>query len=200
VDVPVIVGDEVFLLDDYLSTGQQPDEEALPDEESEAVAGGRDTAFVPNVEAFAQLEAMGFPRVRCEKALHATGNTDANLAMEWLFAHMDDPDIDTPVALAGPASSASSAADPEKIATLQSMGFSGPKARKALRETGGDVERAVEWLFSHPDDQGDDAAAGDEDGAQMSKEDQVPAGDGNLPARFQLQSIVCHKGTSIHAG
>jgi len=69
-----------------------------------------------------------------------------------------------------------------------------------LRETDGDVERAVEWLFSHPDDEGDDAAAGDTAGAEGSQEDQVPAGDGNLPARFQLQSIVCHKGTSIHAG
>jgi ubiquitin carboxyl-terminal hydrolase 5/13 len=26
------------------------------------------------------------------------------------------------------------------------------------------------------------------------------AGSSALPANFQLQSIVCHKGTSIHAG
>lgn len=38
----------------------------------------------------AQLEAMGFPTVRCEKALLATGNSDAEVAMGWLFEHMDD--------------------------------------------------------------------------------------------------------------
>ena len=44
-----------------------------------------------NAEAMAQLEAMGFPTIRCQKALLATGNSDANVAMEWLFQHMEDP-------------------------------------------------------------------------------------------------------------
>ena len=39
----------------------------------------------------AQLEAMGFPTIRCRKALLATGNQDPEAAMEWLFAHMEDP-------------------------------------------------------------------------------------------------------------
>lgn len=195
VDVPVIVPDESFLLDEYLSKGLQPSEETLPDELAAAAA-----AFVPDPAALAQLEGMGFPQIRCEKALHATGNSDANAAMEWLFAHMEDPDIDTPVDLGGGSSDAAAAstADPEKIEILGAMGFGAPQAKKALKETGGDVERAVEWLFSHPDDQGvfDDDAAGN-DAPAAAKE---PAGSATLPARFQLQSIVCHKGTSIHAG
>ena len=44
-----------------------------------------------NEAAMAQLEAMGFPTVRCQKALLATGNSDPEAAMEWLFAHMEDP-------------------------------------------------------------------------------------------------------------
>jgi ubiquitin carboxyl-terminal hydrolase 5/13 len=43
-----------------------------------------------NAEAMAQLEGMGFPTVRCQKALLATGNADPTAAMEWLFAHMED--------------------------------------------------------------------------------------------------------------
>lgn len=39
----------------------------------------------------AQLEGMGFPTVRCQKALLATGNSDAEAAMNWLFQHMEDP-------------------------------------------------------------------------------------------------------------
>lgn len=33
---------------------------------------------------------MGFPLIRCQKALLATGNSDPEAAMEWLFAHMED--------------------------------------------------------------------------------------------------------------
>ena len=44
-----------------------------------------------NQVALAQLEAMGFPQIRCQKALFATGNSDPEAAMEWLFAHMEDP-------------------------------------------------------------------------------------------------------------
>jgi ubiquitin carboxyl-terminal hydrolase 5/13 len=195
VDVPVLVGNDPFALDDYMSKGQQPDEEALPEEEA-ASAGA--PAFVPEPTAFAQLEAMGFPAVRCEKALHATGNSDANAAMEWLFAHMDDADIDAPLELGGGGASGGAAADPEKIELIGAMGFTEPQAKKALRETGGDVERAVDWLFNHPDDQGD---VGGEDAAPASSaETKGPVGSSELPARFQLRSIVCHKGTSIHAG
>lgn len=44
-----------------------------------------------NANAMAQLEGMGFPTIRCQKALLATGNSDPEAAMEWLFAHMEDP-------------------------------------------------------------------------------------------------------------
>ena len=75
-DIPVVVGDDPFLLDPYLSKGQQDDEELLPEETS---ASATFTVFQPNELALGQLEGMGFPRVRCIKALHATGNTDAKL-------------------------------------------------------------------------------------------------------------------------
>ncbi|PMB65381.1 Ubiquitin carboxyl-terminal hydrolase 14 [Beauveria bassiana] len=191
VDVPVIVPDEPFLLDNYLSKGQQPGEEILPDEpETQA------PSFVPDEAALAQLEAMGFPRNRCEKALHATGNSDANSAMEWLFGHMEDPDIDAPLVVEEQSSGGGSTADPEKIEMLGAMGFAAPQAKKALKETGGDMERAVEWLFSHPDDQGEY----DEGTSAELATSQDPPGTATLPALFQLQSIACHKGTSIHAG
>ncbi|KAI1177250.1 ubiquitin carboxyl-terminal hydrolase 14 [Nemania sp. FL0916] len=192
VDVPVIVKDGPVALDQYLSLGHQNCEELLPEEDEPATP-----AFSPNEGALDQLTAMGFTRNRCERALHATGNSDANMAMEWLFAHMDDEGIDDPLELAHGSAGQSSTADPEKIETLGAMGFNAPQARKALKETNGDVERAVEWLFSHPDDQGD---FGEEGNAAAQTRASLPAGTADLPANFQLQSIVCHKGTSIHAG
>jgi ubiquitin carboxyl-terminal hydrolase 5/13 len=192
VDVPVVVGDEPFLLDDYKSPGHQPSEDLL----SENDLADTKPFFTANQEAVQTLEQMGFPLNRCEKALHATGNSDANAAMEWLFAHIDDPDIDAPLDL-GSGSKAPEAIDPEKIEALGQMGFGPPQARKALKETGGDMERAVDWLFNHPDEQGDfeeDRA----DPVSVSPKD-LPGSD-SLPAKFQLQSIICHKGASIHAG
>jgi len=176
----------------YKAHGLQPNEELLPEDANTAAQ----PSFVPNSDAMQQLEGMGFPLNRAEKALHATGNSDANQAMEWLFAHMEDADIDSPLVV--PGSAAPNLASPEKIATLvDMMGFSVPQARQALKETGGDVERAVDWIFSHPDAQGD------------FEDESAPAtaatGTKELPgsashARFELNSIICHKGSSVHSG
>ncbi|EIN03471.1 ubiquitin carboxyl-terminal hydrolase 14 [Punctularia strigosozonata HHB-11173 SS5] len=191
-DIPVILppNDELSL-DAYLGCGLQPGEEALPE----------DTAAAPglpqfNEAAMAQLEAMGFPTIRCQKALLATGNSDPEAAMEWLFAHMEDPDIDAPIqtsaAPSGPEPSA------EQVSMLADMGFTASQARKALRETGGNPERAVEWLFSHPDDTGDDGPAP----ATASSAPAQPAVGGTsvLPARYRLKAFISHKGPSVHSG
>jgi ubiquitin carboxyl-terminal hydrolase 5/13 len=200
-DVPVEVGDEQFDMGLYQSAGIQEGEELLPDVPAEDDPSG----FSPNSTALNQLESMGFPRNRCLKALHATGNSDADAAMTWLFSHMEDPDIDDPLIIDG-GKPKTSAGDirPEDIEALGAMGISTPQARKALKETNGDVNRALDWVFSHPDDQGD--FGDDGNGADIStsapkEEDDKPfPGNGDLPAKFQLQSIVCHKGASIHAG
>lgn len=164
-DVPVIVDDEPFSFDAYKSNGLQEGEEALPED---ADSGGA-PKWVPNEGALSMLEAMGFPRVRCEKALHATGNADPEAASNWLFAHMEDADIDTPVdfnaGIASGGGAGAAAIDPEKIESLGAMGFAPPQARQALKETGGDMERAVDWLFSHPDAQGD---FGEADNSEVS--------------------------------
>ena len=194
IDVPVVVGDELFELDAYKSIGLQDGEELLP-EVDDAVT---QRSFVPNETALSQLEGMGFPRIRCEKALHATGNADADSATIWLFEHMDDPNIDAPLDISGDGAGASTSVSQESIDTLGEMGISPLQARKALKETGGDVTRALDWVFSHPDDPGDFGGDADPKKSEIIKKEMV--GSAHLPARFQLSSIVCHKGGSIHAG
>lgn len=202
IDVPVVVGEKAIDMDIYKSEGLQPDEELLPEDAETSFS----SQFVPNAGALGQLETMGFPRVRCEKALHATENSDAEAAMTWLFSHMDDPDIDTPLNLgnAGEQSGTAASINPESIETLGAMGIPAPQARKALKETDGDVNRALDWVFSHPDDPGDlgdaEPTEVDEPTTQAASDDKALAGSAELPARFRLQSIVCHKGASIHAG
>lgn len=102
-DIPVILpAGDVLELDKHLGTGLRPGEEKLP-EDQEGMTSLFSSYLLLNVvsaapslpefnpAAMAQLEGMGFPTIRCQKALLATGNSDAEAAMEWLFAHMEDP-------------------------------------------------------------------------------------------------------------
>lgn len=191
-DIPIIVPDEAFPLDDYLSSGIQLSEELLPEDSAEG-----QPAFVANELAMAQLEAMGFPKPRCEKALYKTGNADAETAMTWLFGHMEDPDIDDPLVI--PVSSGAQKVGPsqDSIDMVMGMGFTAAQATKALRETHGNVEAAIEWIFSHPEDSFEDEPMTKTTAAPKAQEE---PGNKELPANFKLSSIVCHKGGSIHAG
>jgi len=97
-DIPIILPahDELVFTAAQLGTGLQPNEEELPNDEGGSAGGVSGATAAPaqeeyNEAALSLLESMGFPSVRCKKALKATGNSDADAAMEWLFAHMDDP-------------------------------------------------------------------------------------------------------------
>lgn len=61
---------------------------------------------------------------------------------------------------------------------------------------GGDPERAIEWLFSHPDDTGEEEERVD-GGDQKSPA--IP-GSPAPPAHYRLKAFVSHKGTSVHSG
>lgn len=58
------------------------------------------------------------------------------------------------------------------------------------------MERAVEWLFNHPDDMGEVAAPSS---TPTSATSSVP-GSKDLPARYQLKAFISHKGPSVHSG
>merc|ERR1719369_1165143 len=91
-----------------------------------------------------------------------------------MMEHMDDPDLNTP--FVNPSSKAKAAAafvpDQDAMGNLMAMSFSEAQARKALKNTQNNVERAVDWIFSHPDDLGGDddepAAASDTDATQSA--------------------------------
>jgi len=196
-DIPVILPpeDELVFTGRHLGQGLQASETELPHES--AGVSSRITQF--NEAAMAQLEAMGFPTIRCQKALLATGNQDPEAAMEWLFGHMDDPDIDDPIQVSS-TTGPNSGPEPsqEQIAMLADMGFTSAQARKALRETSGNAERAVEWLFNHPDDSGEDAAPATT--ATPTSVVPIPSGLTNVPAKYQLMAFISHKGPSVHSG
>lgn len=86
-----------------------------------------------NETAYAQLQEMGFPANRAEKALRTTGNSSTDVAMQWLFEHMEDPDIDAPYV--PPEAGSAAPIDEEAVNNLAGMGFDPGLVKKALRQT-----------------------------------------------------------------
>jgi ubiquitin carboxyl-terminal hydrolase 5/13 len=121
---------------------------------------------MPDDTIVAQLVSMGFSENGSKRAALAVGNSGAEAATEWVFAHMEDPDFNDPLpapgqqqaaaagGAAGGAAAAAAAAGPsaESLEMLGSMGFSERQARGALAACQGSLERATDWLLSHLDD------------------------------------------------
>jgi ubiquitin carboxyl-terminal hydrolase 5/13 len=158
---------------------------------------------------------MGFSENGSRRAAGATRNAGAEPAMEWVFAHMEDPDFNDPyVPVAEAVQSAVPGSDPaasaEAVAMLGAMGFSDAHAAVALRRSDGDVERAADWLFSRADDL--DAAvaeaeadlAGGATGATAGgratgdASERSPCLDG--PATYELFGVVSHMGGNTACG
>jgi len=95
---------------------------------------------------------MGFSENGCLRALRATGNNSADLALNWIFEHMEDADFNDPLPLVDPSggnvggrhasTSGTDVVDPEAIDMLvNSIGCTPGQARRALAATGQDIER-----------------------------------------------------------
>ncbi|THU50525.1 hypothetical protein C4D60_Mb06t21140 [Musa balbisiana] len=61
------------------SAGDEPEEMVVPEVDSDLLG---------------QLESMGFPTARATRALHYSGNSSIEAAINWVAEHEDDPDID----------------------------------------------------------------------------------------------------------
>lgn len=118
-------------------------------------------------------------------------------------------DIDEPISAAqmaqasgNAAASASTSGGPsdEQISMVSDMGFTAAQARKALRQTGGSIEGAIEWLFSHPDDQGEEAGASEPAETSAGRQQATQRGSKTLPASYRLKAFISHKGSSVHTG
>ncbi|GAA5894063.1 hypothetical protein JCM8208_002337 [Rhodotorula glutinis] len=194
VDVPLIVPATGLDMSPYVGKGLQEDEKELPQDKADAPA---EVQF--DADAMTQLTGMGFPEIRAKRALLATGHNGAEVAMNWLFEHMEDADIDDPLPAAAPASSSAPEIPADQIAMVCDMGFTPAQARKALGETGGSIERAVEWLFSHPDDDGSAPSSSSAAAAGSSGAAALPSSE-DLPAKYRLKAFISHKGPSVHSG
>jgi len=204
--VRVVAPDELDLTA-FRSAGLQPDEVAMPDDQPDAGGGGGDArpAPMPDEAIVAQLVGMGFSDNGSKRAALAVSNSNAEAAMEWVFAHMEDPDFNEPLPPPGAeAAAATTGADPAAVESLCAMGFDERQAKGALAACSGNVERAADWIFSHMDDleQAVAAALGEtanaEGGGGAAAVSFPQAEDGS--GMYELLGFVSHMGSNTGCG
>lgn len=177
---------DVVDLERFRGLGLQPDEEAQPESNSD-----RTSTMEPVIDEsqVSQLVDMGFGENASRRAVAAAQGAGPEAAMEWLLGHMDDADVNEPLAV-----QQKSTQDPEKIASLTAMGFTPAAASKALQATGNDIERAADWLFSRMDDLG----SLEDDNGTPGAEQQSSTRDGR--GRYELIGFISHMGANTACG
>jgi ubiquitin carboxyl-terminal hydrolase 5/13 len=192
---------EVIDLSHLRGTGKQLHEQELPE------TGPAVPELNINEEIVSQLVEMGFPHNACVKGVHFTKNAGVEMAMNWVMEHMDDPDFDAPLQLrTGPVGGDEFMPDNDSLAMIEGMGFTRHQATLALKATDNNLERAVDWIFNHPDELNApvvalSAAASSPVTAAVStttgaETQQYADGSG----RYQLLAFISHMGTSTKAG
>jgi len=181
---------EELNLESLRSTGILPGEVLLPEEApGEAPAPA---AIYPDDEIVAQLLSMGFSENSCKRAAVGVQNSSYDAAANWLMEHLEDADINDPL----PSSSSNTAnqdqVDESSLEMLIAMGIDASHARQGLKNTGGDVERAVDWCFSHdPEPEG---------ASQLSLADNKASTFSDGPGVYELFGIISHIGRDTASG
>ncbi|CAB4055360.1 USP5_13 [Lepeophtheirus salmonis] len=186
-NVEVLMPDEIDLSCLKAKGGLQPGEVELEDSPS---SRENKNTIVPDDAIVSQLASMGFSFEGCKKAVIYTKNSGVEAAMNWVMEHMEDSDFNEPMKEEGDGSASNEfVPSEESIATVMSMGFSATQAKHVLKKTDGNVERAVEWIFSHPDEMNE---------ANNPAPSKKPLTDG--PSKYSLQACISHMGTSHLVG
>ncbi|NWY52400.1 UBP13 hydrolase, partial [Chionis minor] len=208
--------------------GLQPGEEELPDIAPPIIIPD-DPKGIPTTSllilsyidepSVMQLAEMGFPLEACRKAVYYTGNMGAEVAFNWIIAHMEEPDFAEPlivpafgeVASSGEAAFGAVGLDnqppEEMVAIIISMGFQRNLAIQALKATNNNLERALEWIFTHPELEEESEPALDMMNMANNANANIPAETGSEgprikdgSGRYELFGFISHMGTSTMSG
>ena len=211
---PIQGSDGISLLPPGGIIGLQPGEAPLPEESSppslSSSSSSSSSPFQFDQELLASLTSFGFPLGACKRAMVSVvpRGGGAEEAVEWLTSHIEDENFgndyveeDSQAAAEASVSTDSNAA---QVATLCEMGFSEAAVRSALAKCSNSVERAMDWLFSHPE--GGEAPPADAPGSSTaSSSSNSPHLPHALPptpenSSYELAVIVSHMGASPSSG
>lgn len=166
--------------------------------------------ILPDGDIVKQLTAMGFSENGSKRAAIATNNSSAEVCMEWVLQHMGDPDFNDPIPPPEETSTASNANQQpatehsaDSISMLSAMGFTDVQAKAALTATGGALDRAADWLFSHADDL--DAAVREVTSPGTAESRNGPNGNESGTfldgvAQYEMLGFASHLGSNTSSG
>lgn len=185
-------------LDEFRAKGLQEGEKELPkDSNNNSSATNKPQ---PDESLVLQLESMGFSRNACIIAVLAVNNSNIDAASNWLFSHLEDPDINDPIPEEKPTTATSSSSDtpsPDLIEGLAAMGFDRARCIYALKQCSNSVERAADWLFSH---EGDIIPTESEQKTNNTNTSSAIIPIDTKPARYRLCAYITHIGKSTGSG
>ena len=188
-DVAIQVPD-IIDLKNLRSNGLQEGEELLPDlsfgsQIQSVVFDDEDQGIINS------LADMGFPMDACKRAVHLNLKKGLETALNWIFEHSNDPDFADPFNPTGQSSSgASFVPDPEGLESLKAMGIPEAAAIRGLKETQNNIERAIDWIFNHPE-------------AELEPESSTPSTSSSSrdgSEKYQLKAFISHMGSSTLCG
>lgn len=181
-------------LSKFKGQGLRPGEVEMP--EAAAVVPEADAAIV------SQLSEMGFPVNGCKRAALATGNSGVQEAMEWCFAHSQDPDFDSPPEANAGATGAkgNKEVDPAVMQMLCGLGFGKDAVELAVSSCNGDAQRAADWLFSHMDELPALVAAASSASSEEPSEGDTKMEDNDGPGSYTLRAMISHLGKNTSCG
>lgn len=202
-DVAVLMPEELDL-SELKGTGPL-DGEVLLTEAQEAENTSKPPELIPDPGIVAQLVGMGFTENGSKRAALATKNASAEASMEWVFAHMGDPDFNDPIQIAEnkPNDSGAATFNTEDVTNLTAMGFTDKQAQGALKATNGSLERAADWLFSHADDLDAEVAAVMNEKSTLTGDNSEPDIADNIidgEPKYELLGFASHLGSNTSCG
>lgn len=152
-----------------------------------------DTVSVMEV-TMQQIMEMGFSRNKAVHALVQTGNLGSEAAMEWLFQHMDDPEVGYTL-VENEEDRVLTNIPQESVEILLAAGFTDLQARKALEASGLDVNQAYEYLLMTP------GASRTLTFSKLapSAPKKTSSAHSQL-TKYELVAFISHRGPSIHCG
>ncbi|KAL0924397.1 hypothetical protein M5K25_005223 [Dendrobium thyrsiflorum] len=105
-------------------------------------SGQSEEMIIPEVDKklLEELESMGFPTARATRALHYSGNSSIEAAINWVADHEDDPDVDEMPLV----SINSSAETSKKSLTSEELKMKAEELRERARKKKDEEERKME--------------------------------------------------------
>jgi ubiquitin carboxyl-terminal hydrolase 5/13 len=117
----------------------------------------------------------------------------------WFYQNMENPDISKPLVAKKAAADGGSSVPQASVDMIVAMGLTEKQARRGLRKCDNDVERAMDFIFSHMDepDSEDDQMQVDQTAEEAKSEFENKAPDAGV---YALHGFVTHLGSGVHSG